>query len=193
MLAKTILVTTCLALFAACGAKSGDDDGFEAVGPTYEYDEEGHLVRSFDIDGDGDTDVTKVFVQYPDPTDPSVTLQRLIRKDVDVNSDGKINMRRHYNDEGNLFREEVDSDLDGLFDLVNYIDGGHLARKELLNSQTGAVVASRFYLDGELVRVEQDSDGDGKIDYWEFYEEGVLDRIGRDLNGDQRADTWQRR
>lgn len=190
-------ITVCLvvgSLAVGCGNKKNrQGDDLEIGGPKFSRDEEGNIVREFDIDGDDKPDVTKVFAEYPDPEDPSLTRQRLLRKEVDVNSDGKINMRRIYNEEGQLMLEEADTDLDGKMDVVRHIDSGQLIRKDLLDPESGVVLASRYYRDGELDRVEKDTDRDDKIDYWEFYEQGVLDRIGRDLNGDGRADTWQRR
>lgn len=187
----TVLALVVIGL-AACGKRNSKDD-YAITGPTFERDEDGNLVRKFDIDGDSKPDVTKTFKEFPSADDPSVTESRMIKKEVDVNSDGNINMRRLYNEVGDLMREEVDTDLDGRIDVINHIDNGNLVRKDLLDPETGEVVVSRFYFDGNIQRVEQDTNDDTKVDYWEFYEQGVLDRIGRDLNGDGRADTWQRR
>lgn len=187
-----LIVVVSLVGAVGCGKKDKKDD-FAITGPTFSRDEDGNLVRQFDIDGDDQPDVTKTFKETPDPEDPSVTKSALIKKEVDVNSDGKVNMRRTYNELGALMLEEVDTDLDGRMDVVNHIDNGNLVRKDLLDAASGTILASRFYFEGSIQRVEQDTNNDDKVDYWEFYEQGVLDRIGRDLNGDGRADTWQRR
>jgi hypothetical protein len=188
------LIAASLAIGCA-GKKAAQEaeDELSFGGPTFSRDEDGNVVRKFDIDGDDKTDVTKVFAEYPDPDDPSITRQRLIRKEVDVNSDGNVNMRRLYNEEGELMQEEADTNLDGKMDVIRHIDGGQVVQKDVLDSASGVVVASRYYYEGNLQRVEKDTNQDDKVDYWEFYEQGVLDRIGRDLNGDGRADTWQRR
>lgn len=187
-----LMMVALLVASVGCSKKNKKDD-FAITGPTFERDEDGNLVRKFDIDGDEKPDVTKVFKEVQDPDDPSATESRLIKKEVDVNSDGNINMRRTYNELGALMMEEVDTDLDGKFDVINHIDNGNLVRKDVLDPDSGLILTSRFYFDGNLQRVEQDTNSDEKVDYWEFYEQGVLDRIGRDLNGDGRADTWQRR
>ena len=190
-----ILALILIALFAVpivgCKKKNKKDE-FNIAGPTFARDEDGNLVRMFDIDGDDQPDVTKTFKEVEDPEDPTTTRSRIIKKEVDVNSDGKINMRRTYNEFGQLMLEEVDTDLDGDIDVVNHIDNGNLIQKDLVEAD-GKISTRRYYYDGALQRVETDTNGDEKVDYWEFYEGGVLDRIGRDLNGDQRADTWQRR
>lgn len=194
MLVRTHLFATLIALLllGGCGKKDKKDD-LAISGPTFTRDEEGNLVRHFDIDGDEKPDVTKTFKDFPDPADPSATKSRIYKKEVDVNSDGKVDLRRMYNEAGQLMQEEVDTDLDGRIDVVNHIDNGNLVRKDILDPESGVVLASRYYFDGSIQRVEQDTNNDSKVDYWEFYEQGVLDRIGRDLNGDGRADTWQRR
>lgn len=193
MITRTIVLFSALAMLTACSKNEAKDENIFGAGPTYTRDAEGNIVREFDIDGDDHVDVKKYFKEYPDPEDPSVMRQRLFKKEVDVNSDGKINVRRTYNEEGELKLEELDDDLDGTFDVINHVDGGHLVQKDILEPETGAVVAVRYYWEGELQRVEKDTNNDTETDYWEFYEQGVLDRIGRDLNGDGRADTWQRR
>lgn len=177
----------------ACGKNNKKDAEMDFGGPTFDRDEDGNLVRRFDVNGDNRPDVSKTFVEYPDEQDPSITRRRMIKKEVDVNSDGEINLRRMYNEAGQLVLEEVDTDLDGRIDVVNHVDGGALIQKDLVDPESGVIVASRYYLDGTIQRVEKDTNDDEKVDYWEFYEQGVLDRIGRDLNADGRADTWQRR
>jgi len=174
-----------------CGGADIPDDELVLGGQTrLKRTDDGHWIQEFDIDGDGRVDVTKILVEYPDPKDPSVTKTRLIEKKVDVNSDGKVNIVRKYNEEGRVMLEEVDTDLDGIPDFRNHLDGGRLVKKEMLTTK-GKISATRYYADGVIQRVEKDTTGDSKVDYWEYYEQGVLDRIGRDLNADGRADTWQ--
>jgi len=180
-----------------CGGSEAndiDDDPNLGVGKAtmMTRDDEGNLVSRADANQDGESDVWKYFNEAPDPNDPAVTLTRLVRKEVDVNFDGKVDMIRNYNELGELTTEKIDVDLDGSFDYVNQLDNGKLVRREVLGVD-GKTVASRYYADGEILRVEKDRDGDSNIDYWEFYEQGILDRIGQDLNGDGRADTWQTR
>lgn len=186
-----------LALSVGCGgAEAGtlEDDAILGVGKASMLgrDKDGNLVSQSDANQDGETDVWKYFAEAPDPDDPSVTITRMIRKEVDVNFDGQVDMVRSYNELGQLTLEKVDVDLDGDFDYVNHLDNGNLVRREVLDTE-GKMVANRYYADGELQRVEKDRDGNSQPDYWEFYEQGILDRIGQDLNGDGRADTWQTR
>lgn len=191
---RTLIVVFALALIAGCGGSDTEDEvDIANLGLGFKTDEDGNLYQELDTKKDGTPDIRRVYEEVPDPNDPSVTTMRKLRKHIDVNNDGKFNIVRHYSEEGALKREEVDTDLDGRFDAINYIDAGDVLRKELLDPETGRVVAVRYYDEGEILRVEKDLSGDSKIDYWEYYERGILDRIGRDLNADGRADSWQTR
>lgn len=152
-----------------------------------------YLVESYTLDGGEEPNLIKYFEEYPDPDNPELNLKRLRKKEVDVNSDGTINIVRLYDQDGVPIREKVDSNLDGTFDTINYYDNGQLVRKELLSEDESEVLETRFYSEGTIIRVERDRTGDGKVDYWEYYEDGILDRVGQDLDADGRADTWTRR
>lgn len=155
--------------------------------------EDGLIVRTYDYDNDGRSEVTRYFEEIPDPDAPEDIIRRMKKMEMDVNSDGKINVIRHYGLTGKLEHEELDQDLDGVIDVISYYDKGVLARKEILKSGSTEVDYVRYYANDELLRVEKDMTGDGKIDYWEFYEQGILTRVGRDFNADGRADSWQTR
>lgn len=192
------LVAVLAAGSAGCGsdeaAKKGRADGLENLGPRLTTTEEdGLIVERYTLDDDDKPDVVKYFEEYPDPEDESVIKRRLRKKEVDVNSDGKIDIVRLYNKNGTLLKEHLDVDLDGHADTVSYFDNSELAKKELLSEDASEVVETRYYSDGKLLRVEKDLNKDEKVDYWEFYEEGTLDRIGRDIDADGRADSWTRR
>ena len=56
---------------------------------------------------------------------------------------------------------EIDTDVDGKFDLFRFYEGDKVRRKE------------------------QDTNGDGVIDFWQHLnDEGEVTKIGRDLDGD---------
>lgn len=191
-----------VALLAACTVGCGSDeavkkgraDGLENLGPTFTTTEEdGLIVERYTLDKDDKPDVVKYFEEYPDPEDKSIIKRRLRKKEVDVNSDGKIDIVRLYNKSGTPIKEHLDVDLDGNADTVSYFDNGELVKKEILSEDASEVVETRFYTESKITRVEKDLNKDEKVDYWEFYEEGSLDRIGRDIDADGRADSWTRR
>ncbi len=189
-----LLGTFCLA--TACGDRGErpDDNGGGAIGPRLSTDEEdGLVVERLDADGNGIIDIIRYYERYEDPREAGRIRRRLVRMEIDLNGDEQINVRRHYDEFGNVNREENDTDLDGTIDLIIYFVGGEIARKERLRPDSGQVRERRIYYEGQLVRVEKDLNGDGNVDNWEYYEDGVLMRIGRDTVGDGAADTWQLR
>jgi antitoxin component YwqK of YwqJK toxin-antitoxin module len=197
-LSHTVHATAWALLLVGLTSGCASDSGSTAAGDEISMDkpqvtttEEGDLVvKRFDLNKDGQADVIKYFERFKSPDNPDVTMERIERKEVDVNADGTIEITRYYDDEGNAKRETVDVNLDGTIDTTNYYDGGKLARKEVHGEDGESIIATRFYLGGELQRVERDRNNDGKVDYWEYYENESLQRIGRDLNGDQKIDRW---
>jgi antitoxin component YwqK of YwqJK toxin-antitoxin module len=191
--ATAVLALLLVGLAAGCASDSGStaSDDVSMEKPQVTTTKEGDLVvKRFDLNKDGQADVIKYFERFKSPDNPDVTMERIEKKEVDVNADGRIEITRYYDDEGNAKRETVDVNLDGTIDATNYYDGGKLARKEIHGEDGKSIIATRFYLGGELQRVERDRNDDGKVDYWEYYENESLQRIGRDLNGDQKIDRW---
>ena len=157
------------------------------------HQENGYIVEQLDTRDDGHPDIIRYFEEYRHPRDESRTRRRLRKMEIDVTGDQLINVRRFYDDHGNVQREENDLNLDGRMDSTLYFVGGELARKELLDPTGTFVRERRIYYDGALIRVDTDLTGNGEVDRWEYYEDGVLMRIGIDTLGDGAADTWQLR
>lgn len=195
-------MTTGLLLFAlvsvGCGGKDEKKDPAKPAASTAPREQEertadGKIILRFDNNGDGVADVIKTMEEYPDPDDPAVTLRRTRKMEMDVNSDGKIDVIRDYDDAGKIKQESNDTNLDGSIEMVAYYEKGKLVKKEHLDPKTGRIIDHRYYANDNLLRLESDTNNDDKIDYWEYYTEGRLERIGRDFNGDGRADSWQKR
>jgi hypothetical protein len=168
------------------------------------------VVRRFDLDGNGEPEVVRFYKRTKtsnqegddsseqengDSSDSNKEEgRRLVRKEIDVDYDGQIDVVRHYTENGELDREKVDLDRDGTFDIVNHFKGeSELARKELLGKKGKQVVAIRFYAEGKLSKVKRDTDANGTFDYWEFYQDEELKRIGYDEDGDEKVDRWVHR
>jgi hypothetical protein len=117
---------------------------------------------------------------------------KVVRVERDVNFDGKADMYVYPNSKGEPLEEELDLDVDGVIDVVNFYRGGVLSRKEVSPDFSGKFTVVKFYkVDGMLERLEQDSNGDGKVDWWEYYEEGGAVRVERDGDGDGQPDGVQ--
>lgn len=156
---------------------------------------EGDLsIRQFDADNDGKPEVTEYGREVPDPENPKRPRFLAVRRELDLNRDGKVDMiRRYAMPEHALAEEELDLDFDGKFDAKNFLAGGQLVRQEIDQNYDGKPDLIRFFERGRLVRKEIDRRRLGRPDYFEYYESGELDRIGIDENGDGTIDTWEQR
>ena len=139
--------------------------------------------RDLDLNRDGKPDAyqfTKVIDEQP----------VVVRKEVDVNFDGRIDLIRDLSDKGELVDERLDNDFDGRVDLVVFFERGAIVRKEYDTNFDAKVDLWRFFDKGAMLREEADLNYDGKIDYWEYFEGGKLDRVGIDRDGDGNVDEW---
>jgi len=171
------------------GDTSGDVEGEGrcATGPGRESSE-------YDTSGDTIPDVRKVFKVMGTP--PTVRLVMVCRES-DLNSDGKKDVVRYYNDEGRPMREEEDRDFDGTMDQVTYYQDGLVVRKEVDSDHNGIVDLKIFYDAGKATRAEADLAGrstaaEWKPNRWEYFEDNRMVRMGTDLDGDGRVDRWDR-
>jgi len=116
----------------------------------------------------------------------------LIRKELDLNMDGKIDYVYHYNriNPDKIEKIEVDHDFDGKFDEIRFYSpiDGTLIRKEYDTNFSGRADVVKRYHNGKLVRKEVDRNHDGKPDYWEYYQDNRLARTEIDSNFDGRPD-----
>ena len=117
----------------------------------------------------------------------------LVRKEKDLNGDGKIDVWELYAPDGSLSRAAYDLDFDGRPDVTAFYEKGQLVRKEMAFGFDGVPHAWSYYEKGKLVRKERDTHGDGKVDTWEYWSDGELERIGVDTDGDGQVDRWETR
>jgi antitoxin component YwqK of YwqJK toxin-antitoxin module len=146
--------------------------------------------REYDLNRDKKADVWKYFVVTQDGS--GKTSERLVRKEFDVNFDGRVDVIRFYDQSQMLSKESFDLDFDGRIDQINFYEVGQLVRKEKdlnFDQKTDLWI---FHEQGKVVRKERDSNNDGKIDYWEYWENDQVDRIGEDLDGDGTVDRWSK-
>ena len=156
--------------------------GMEIVGET--------SVEKYDLNGDGQPDLFKTYVLRGPKDDPEKRTQLLGRQDLDLDFDGDIDVRRHFNEAGTVVREEMDLDFDGKFDAVDYYNDGTLYRRDMAMNFEGKPSIVKYYSANKLARKERDTNIDGKIDTVEFYENGKLVRIGVDKDGDEKPDVY---
>lgn len=148
----------------------------------------GETVTEYDLNGDKKSDVWSFTATAKGPDGKDV--ERLVRKELDINWDGRVDISRQYDEREQISREALDLDFDGKVDQVNYFEKGVIVRKERDLQSGGKPSLFLYFEKGKLVRKERDTNADGKIDYWEFWEGDQVDRIGEDLDGDGNVDKW---
>ncbi len=166
------------------GAEAGSQPGAESIRPEKGGDEK---VQEADVNGDQKPDVWTYTVAKAGGDG-----ERVARKELDVNWDGRVDVTQYFGPDGAKTREVLDLDYDGKVDATYLFEGGVNTRRERDINGDGRVDSFTFYERGALVRKERDTDADGKVDYWEYWEGGQVDRIGEDLDGDGTVDKWTR-
>lgn len=191
---RVTLLAAAVALFG-CATTSGADkqgdesgDGEQVAENIRQKTSGNEKVTEFDLNGDKKPDVWTYTVMVAGPDGKEV--ERVVRKELDLNWDGKVDISRQYDEREQISREALDLDFDGKVDQVIYYEKGIVVRKERDLSSQGKPSLWLFYEKGQLARKERDTNGDGKVDYWEFWENGQVDRVGEDLDGDGNVDKW---
>jgi hypothetical protein len=184
-----------LALFAAialasCAKKAATASENDRPPPISERrTEEGLTQQDIDLDGDGKVEIQNFYRERADAP------RLLVRKELDLNHDTKIDIVSYFDLEGVLEREEMDSDYDGRFDWTDHYQHGVRVMSEYDTDYDGRPNVFKYYIKGDdgdvhLDRKERDEDGDGKIDVWErFAPTGEVVRTGRDIDGDGKVDV----
>ncbi len=189
---RRLCLTSLVALAACSGPKAAgpnrpSSDELQGV----EEHKQGDLtVKTYDILHSGRPDVWDYSKTVPDPRTGKPGLL-LIRKEMDLNGDGKVDLWRWYRDDGTIEKEALDLDFDGKVDEVIFFDSkGVPVKKEQALNFDGKPNLWKYYEKGQLVRKERDTKGNGRVDTWEYWEGGKIDRIGIDTDGDGIVDQW---
>jgi antitoxin component YwqK of YwqJK toxin-antitoxin module len=100
---------------------------------------------------------------------------RLIRKERDMNGDGKADLLRYYDERGDLVRQEEDSRLTGRIDTWSFYENERLLRKESDTNGDGRVDLWAFYDEkGKVIRTEADANQDGHREFVSIYTQGEM-------------------
>ncbi len=168
--------------------KTTNEGGSTGGGSIHQKVQGNEKVTEFDLNGDKRPDVWTFTV--PGKTPDGKDYDRISRKELDLNWDGKVDVARAYDEKEQIVKEALDLDFDGKIDQVNFYEKGVIVRKESDLSSSGKPSLWKFYEKGKLVRKERDTNGDGRVDYWEYWEGDQVDRVGEDLDGDGNVDKW---
>ena len=150
-------------------------------------------IEKYDLNGDGKPDVWKFYNLAGTKDIPRAKRKRVLaRKHMDVNFNGKVDMKVHYNRFGGVVKEEMDMDFDGNFDAIDYYKDGVLYKRALAFNFKKKPNMWKYFAKGKLIRKERDTNGTGKPDVFEYYEKGKLTQVGYDRDGDGRPDDYDR-
>jgi hypothetical protein len=176
------------------GAVSGGANGGAGSTPVTQIEQltssvtpDGLVEVKVDMNTDGKPEIVNY---YRERTDAA---RLLVRKDTDLNQDGRIDVRTEYDDAGQRVKEQIDADFDGRADWVDHYIGGKRTFTEADTDFNGTFDLFKYFESGVVRRKERDSDGNGKIDAWEYLDEqGVVMKTGRDVDGDGAMDPGAR-
>ena len=175
-----------VAILTGCGPKKNTTELRKASVLSVTPASDGLVVQAIDINGDHKADV---FNYMRERTDASPLM---VRKETDLNWDGRIDVRAWYDDTGSLTREETDGDFDGRVDWVDHYQGGQRVMSEVDTDFDGTFDLFKYYEGTVLRRTERDTNHDGKVDLWEYFDDqGNVVKVGRDLDGDGVMDVRQ--
>ena len=108
-----------------------------------------------DRNNDGSPDQWK----YPYPNSEAVEI-----RSVDLNHDGKEDIRTYFDEKGNITKEEFDGDFDGSVDIIDYYSNNKRVESHIDTNTDMTFDVFRFYNNGVLKREEIDSNYDHSID-----------------------------
>lgn len=189
--AGSIVALLAVATIAACGTTKPTDTkgpGMSALGTQKMPD--GAVIEMYDLSGDHKPNLWKIYEMVGDPKKPESAKKTLVRKDMDLNRDGKVDVRQFLDANGVMYKEEMDLDFDGNIDAVATYKDGKIFKREMDMTLNGRADIVKFYEGGDLVRKERDTNDDGRMDVWEYFESGRLVRRGLDKDGDGKPEIF---
>jgi len=85
-------------------------------------------MTEFDLNHDGKPDMWVYSVKAK--TADGKDYDRVVRKEMDINWDGRVDIVRYYDENEKISKAALDLDFDGKIDQWNYYEKGVLVRKE---------------------------------------------------------------
>jgi hypothetical protein len=118
----------------------------------------------------------------------------LVCREIDTNLDGLKDVVRFFNAKGEANKENADTNYDGKLDVWATFVNGRMSEEDLDTNFDGAIDLWKYYTEGRLSRVKRDRNFDGKPDVWEIYagNPAHLERMGLDDSFDGHVDRWDR-
>lgn len=186
----SLLVLPCLLAACATTGAVGGPAGASASGIpaasaeqlTTSMTADGLTEQKVDLNRDGKPEITNY---YRERTEGKL----LLRKDTDLDQDGRIDVRTEFDDAGQRVKEQYDGDFDGRADCVDHFIAGKRTYSEIDTDFNGTFDLFKYYEAGVARRKERDTNGDGRVDMWEYLDEqGTVVKFGRDVDNDGKMD-----
>jgi len=172
-----LVVAACL---PALGCAKGSSRSLPSGSKMEAFECNGKEVTSTDVNQDGRADIEHIGRNG-----------RRFCSTADMNFDGKIDMERFYEADGEqVAHERHDFDFDGRIDQLSFYEDGRLTRKELDTNFDSAIDTWLWCGDGWVSRSERDRQSNGRVDVWEVYDNGLVIEASYDDNNDGRPEKW---
>lgn len=187
----TVCTTIAMALSVACSSSTSATrgPGESAHAPLLSTAvEDGLVVEKASLAGTGKIDVWSYFRVTEDKDGGRGKV--IVRKTIDLNSDGKPDVSQFYDDRGTLVKEQIDHDFDGRADTVKVFKNGKIDSEEASSLFDGKFDIRKYYEDGVLVVKQVDSRRVGAFDEFQYYKGSKLYRIGWDKDGDGKPEVF---
>lgn len=110
----------------------------------------------------------------------------------DNNFDGAIDERARYNDRGTLVRQELDQDFDGFFETLVVYEDGNIVRWDIDTDKNGVADMVFHYRLGVMRRAEYLDGGVGRVARVEYFNGFRMTQSEHDLDRDGFAETVRR-
>ena len=200
-----ILAALALSGCGSSGTQGAQKLNFVEQNENLRFDNTDVKRQVFDVNHDGQVDLWKFYAykKLDDVEGPGDLL--LIRKELDLNFDGRIDRIMYYNQKEELVSEEIDTNFDGTIDRIHHYDKAILVSTEFFQSEGNRVAIDgvnnptvypnmvRFFRNGKMTREEPDAEGDGLRERYVLFDvEGKISQIGHDDDGDGVVEYWER-
>lgn len=123
------------------------------------------ILQKIDLNNDQKPDIINHYQERP-----SNTPLRIV-KEVDINYDGKMDLKTYFDADQNVVKEEIDSDYDGVVDWTDFYYKGVKTRTEKDLDSNGYIDTIVYYRDGKIHQQHKDTTGDGEYDLKVLFDE----------------------
>jgi len=155
------------------------------------------LISSYDVNRDGTADMWKIYKEFKAKDD--LVKKILLRREIDLNFDGKINYYKFYTEKGDIDKEYIDLNLDGVVETIVFYERNIIKKQfkykknpikeDLTIDESIPVYKKILYANKKLDRVIVDRTDDGVLDQYLFFKKNKLIQIAFDDDEDGKIDT----